>query len=82
MNEDPRYLDNLVNLLKILKDMDHKFWMRGEVFGSIILTIYSLQLLYVFVIVVISKSSIYDIGKYNLEDDEEIVQNFLVSGTY
>jgi len=38
---NPRYIDNFVYLLKILKEMDHKFWMRGELFGSITLVIIS-----------------------------------------
>ena len=77
----PRYIDNLNNLLKLLKDMDHKFWMRGEIFGSIIFIIYSLQLAYLFFQVVVQGASIYEIGKWNPDDKEETLQVFLISGT-
>ena len=77
----PRYIDNLNNLLKVLKDMDHKFWMRGEIFGSIIFIIYSLQLAWLFFQIVVQGFSIYEIGKWNMDDDEEVLQVFLISGT-
>jgi len=46
---------------------------RGEVFGSVIFIVYSVGLFYIAVIMFVQNKSIYDIGKWNSDDDSEMV---------
>ena len=44
---DPASFENLIILLYIIKKFDAKFWLRGEVFGSVLFGCYAGQLGYV-----------------------------------
>ena len=44
---DPKSFENIIVLLYVIKKFDAKFWLRGEVFGSVLFGCFFLQLAYV-----------------------------------
>ena len=79
---DAKSFENLIMLLNLINKFDSKFWLRGEVFGSVIYGCYTVQLAYIFLQVVVLKIDLFDIGKWDPStDDSKMIQLFIaISG--
>ena len=59
---DPTSFENHINLLNVIKKFDDKYWLRGEVFGSTIFLIYTIQFGYIAFLLMYADVDLYHVG--------------------
>ena len=67
---DKHSVENLIHFHYLIKIMDHKQWLRAEIFGSVVFVVQFLLIAYIAFQIIFLKLDIYDIGKWDPSKDK------------